>query len=122
MQTNLMRDIHKGMKVFDRDDHEIGTVEWVKFGDDDPSTPQVEAVTSSEPQRRDSIIDNIAEAFSPDEIPEALRARLMQQGFVRVDSNGLFAHDRYVLPEQIMGISSDRVTLKVGKDELIKHE
>lgn len=120
MQTNLLRDIHKGMKVRDRHDHEIGTVDWVKFGDDDPSTPEVEASTPSEPQRRETLIDTIADAFSPDEIPDDLRERLLQQGFVRIDAKGLFAHDRYVLPDQIIGISGDTVTLNVDKDELIK--
>jgi hypothetical protein len=32
----------------------------------------------------------------------------------------LFAADRYVLPDQIAGVSGDRVRLKVSRDELIK--
>jgi hypothetical protein len=39
---------------------------------------------------------------------------------MRIDSAGLFAADRYVMPEQIAGVSSDRVTLRVTRDELIK--
>ncbi|MGV3650472.1 MAG: hypothetical protein ACO1OK_03545 [Devosia sp.] len=120
MYGNLLRDIREGMSVYDRDQHKIGTVERVKFGDDDPSTPEVEATTSSEPPRQDSLIENIAEAFAPDDIPEALRQKLLQQGFVRLDTSGLFASDRYILPDQILGVSDDKVTLKVSKDELAK--
>ena len=120
MTGNLLRDIRDGMDVYDRDQHKIGTVEWVKFGDDDPSTPEVEAVTSSEPPRRDSLIDNLAEAFAPDQIPEPLRQKLLQQGFVRLDTSGLFASDRYILPDQILSVSDNRVTLNVSKDELVK--
>lgn len=122
MQTgNPLSRISEGMRVYDRLHHEIGKVEYVKMSDDDPSTPEVEA---SEPERRpqrDSLIDNIAEVFAPaDQIPDELRDRLMQQGFIRIDSAGLFSADRYVMPDQIMSVSGDAVTLNVSKDELVK--
>ena len=45
MQTSpSLRFVEKGMRVFDRERHEIGKVEWVQFGDDDPETPEVEAI------------------------------------------------------------------------------
>lgn len=122
MQTgNPLSRISEGMRVYDRLHHEIGKVEYVKMSDDDPSTPEVEA---SEPERRpqrDSLIDNIAEVFAPaDQIPDELRDRLLQQGFIRIDSAGLFSADRYVMPDQIMSVSGDAVTLNVSKDELVK--
>lgn len=122
MQTgNPLTRISEGMKVFDRLHHEIGRVERVRIGDDDPSTPEVEAAGPSEiEERRDSVVDSLAEVFDPDDLPEAVRARLLQQGFLRIDSSGLFAADRYVMPEQIMSVSGDTVTLNVSKDELVK--
>jgi hypothetical protein len=121
MQTLSLRSVHQGMKVFDVGQHEIGKVDWIKFGEDDPETPEVESADIDRTaERRDSLIDNIAEVFSPAELPEEVRQRLLQQGFVRVDTSGLFASDRYVLPDQIASISSDGVMLKVDKDELIK--
>lgn len=119
---NPLAQITKGMKVFDRLDNEIGTVERVQISDDDPSTVEVEA---AEPaplnERDDSFMDNLAEVFAgEDDLPEELRERLMQQGFIRIDSAGLFAADRYVLGEQIMSVADNKVMLKVSKDELIE--
>jgi len=120
--TSLRR-VEEGMKVFDRDRNEIGKVEYVQFGDDDPSTAEVEAAAPNTLDRgRDTLLDNIAEAFAPgDDIPEEIRARLLQQGFVRIDANGIFAADRYVTPEQIASVSGDGLMLSVSKDDLVKH-
>ena len=122
MQTSSsLRFVEQGMRVFDREHHEIGKVEWVQFGDDDPDTTEVEA---SGPRRQpydDTFIDVIARAFTDDNVPEELRDRLVHQGFVRIDSDGLFAADRYVMPEQIDSVSGDGLTLNVTRDELLKH-
>jgi hypothetical protein len=117
---NFLSRVQEGMKVFDRQQHEIGTVERVKMGEDDPSTPEVEAASPPVEPRTDSLITNFAEAFATDELPEAVQARLVQNGFIRLDAKGLFAADRYVTPDQIMSVSGDAVTLKVSKDELVK--
>lgn len=119
--TNL-RDVREGMKVFDSTNTEIGTVEWVKFGDDDPTTPEPEArdVNRLDRDRRDTLIDNIADAFDPNELPEEVRDKLVLQGFVRIDAAGLFAADRYVAPDQIERVTGDALMLNVSKDELLK--
>lgn len=122
MQTSSsLRNVEQGMRVFDREHHEIGKVEWVQFGDDDPDTLEVEA---SGPRReRDDVnlFDVVAKAFTSDNVPEELRDRLVHQGFVRIDADGLFQADRYVMPDQIDSVSGDELTLNVTKDELIKH-
>jgi len=123
MQTaSSLRFVEEGMKVFDRERHEIGKVEYVQFGDDDPTTPEPEAAgLSNLDEGRDTLIDNIAEAFGAgDDLPEEIRERLLQQGFVRIDADGLFAADRYVTPEQIDSVSADGLMLNVSKDELVK--
>lgn len=119
--TNL-RDVREGMKVFDSTNTEIGTVEWVKFGDDDPTTPEPEArdVNRLDRDRRDTLIDNIADAFDPNELPEEIRDKLVLQGFVRIDAAGLLAADRYVAPDQIERVTGDALMLNVSKDELLK--
>ena len=119
---NFLAQVHEGMKVYDRMHNEIGTVDYVQMSDDNPATEEVEAATPGNLRERDdSLIDNIAEAFKPDELPEEVRERLLQEGFIRIDSAGLFAADRYVAADQIMSVSGDELTLKVSKDELIKH-
>jgi hypothetical protein len=69
-----------------------------------------------------SLIDDFTKAIIPsDQVPEALRERLLRHGFIRIDSAGLFAADRYVLPGQIARVSGNRITLCVTRDELIIH-
>jgi hypothetical protein len=123
MQTApTLRSVEEGMKVFDRERHEIGKVEYVQFGDDDPDTPEVEAAAPNTLDRHDrTLVDDIALAFTAsDGLPEEVRARLLEQGFVRIDAKGIFAADRYVTPEQIASVSGDGLMLNVTKDELVK--
>jgi len=124
MQTaHTLKLIEEGMKVFDRERHEIGRVEYVRFGDDDPTTPQVEAAAPNTLDTgRDTLLDSLAEAFGAnDDLPEEIRQKLLQQGFVRIDAKGIFAADRYVTPGQIASVSADGLTLNVSKDELVKN-
>jgi len=122
MQTaTTLRSIEEGMKVFDRERHEIGKVEYVQFGDDNPATPEVEAAAPNTLDRQDrTLVDAIADVFGDDDLPEEMRQKLMMQGFVRIDANGLFAADRYVTPGQIASVSGDGLMLNVTKDELVK--
>jgi hypothetical protein len=118
---NFLARVHEGMKVFDRQHHEIGKVERVQMSDDNPATLEVEAATPGNlRQRDDSLINNIADVFAPDQLPEDVRSRLLQQGFLRLDTKGIFAADRYILPEQIISVTGDEVMLNVSKDELLK--
>jgi hypothetical protein len=120
MQANMLRDIHEGMKVYDSARHEIGKVDWVQFGADDPETDVVEDAAVDEREDQRNLMEFIADAFRVDELPEAVRARLLEQGFIRIQADGLFAADRYVLPEQIGSVSGDALTLKVEKSDLMK--
>jgi hypothetical protein len=70
--------------------------------------------------REDTIIDNIAEAFVPNEIPQPLQEKLLLSGFIRLDTAGLFAADRYITPDQLSGVVDDKVQLSVTRDQLIK--
>lgn len=119
--TGSLRGIREGMKVYDNQRNKIGEVEVVKFGDDDPSTPEPEAVDINpmDRDRHDTLLDNIAEAFRSDDLPEEVREKLLRQGFVRIDADGLFAADRYVTADQIASVTEDGVMLKVTKDELL---
>lgn len=121
--ASTLKFVEEGMKVFDSTHSQIGTVEYVMFGDDDPSTPEIESAgISDRRERRGSLIDNIADAFSVrDNIPDEIRERLIHQGFVRIDADGIFEADRYVTPQQIDSVSSDGLMLNVTKDQLVKH-
>jgi hypothetical protein len=122
--SSVLKQIQEDMKVYDREGKEIGTVESVYLGAVDE---EVEAygggpATSDDPDwpGEGSLIDNLAEVFNPDEMPEVLRNRLLHHGFIRIDSSGLFSSDRYATPDQIRVVSGDDVYLNVSQDELIK--
>lgn len=122
MQSASLRSVEQGMKVFDRSHKEIGKVEWVQFGDDDPDTPDLEATGISEIYDNDkTLFDIFAQAFRSDELPEEVRRKLLHQGFVRIDAAGLFAADRYVTPDQIDSVSGEGLMLNVDKEQLVKH-
>ena len=54
-----------------------------------------------------------------DDLPREGRERLLQGGYIRINSAGLFARDRYAAPEQIAGVIADAVQLNVAGDALI---
>ncbi len=116
---NLLHQIREGMDVYDSTGERVGTVEYVHFGDENPARPGPEAATPSPMLERDpTLVDMVAEAFSTDDIPEELQQRLRLHGFVKVDF-GLLRSDRYILPDQIAGVSADKVHLNVSQDELV---
>jgi hypothetical protein len=120
----VLEKIKKGMRVFDQEQNDIGSVDYVKFSDEDPSQPGAETASVSPSQRdtNNSFVENVYDIFSPDEIPDELQARLLREGFVRVDSESLFHSDRYILPSQIqsVSVSDNLVRLKVSKSALVK--
>lgn len=122
----LPGNIETGMKVVDSTGDEIGTVEAFKAGDDDPATPEVEA-TGVNPMDadggRETVVDVLARAFAPeDKVPAEIQEKLLREGFVRIDSSGLFASDRYVTTSQISGVRDGKLILSVPKSDLIKRK
>jgi hypothetical protein len=111
--------IREGMAVYDHSGEKIGTVEQVHFGAEGDHGRGA-ATPSTAGDRNDTLMDALRDAFTVDRIPQTLQARLLQQGFVRIDAAGLFASDRYVTPDQIAEVLDDRVVLRAARDELIK--
>jgi hypothetical protein len=121
MQT-LPQDIRIGMEVFDSAHDRIGVIDDFRLSDEDPSRAGPETAGVSEAVRPNdgAFARAIADVFDPDEIPDVLRERMLREGYIRLDADGLFAADRYILPEQIASASGDRITLNVGKSDLVK--
>jgi hypothetical protein len=113
--------IEIGMKVFDSEHHEIGRVDGLKYPEN-AVAPDVEPATVDEADERHDniIIDAVAEAFGREEVPEPLRSQLLRDGYVHLDAKGLFARDRFILPEQIARLEPDGIQLNVTRDALIK--
>jgi hypothetical protein len=121
---HLLTRIYEGMSVYDRTSHKIGTVECVYLGavsEDASQHGEGPATASSPGGNESSLIEDFAQAIAPqDRLPETLRDRLLRQGFIRIDSAGFFAADRYVMPDQIESVSGDCVVLCASRDELLK--
>ena len=121
MQT-LPRDIHNGMRVLDADRKEIGKIDDFKFSEneDQPEVTPADLDRADREEDDDSLVRDVARAFAPDDLPEALRDRLLSEGYARLDTKGLFAADRYILPDQIISSTGDELLLNVRKDDLMK--
>jgi hypothetical protein len=129
MSDNILTHIHEGMDVYDGEDRKVGTVDVVYFGavsqeaDERGLGPQ-SVSRSDEPDGGTTIAGSAFGGVIPrgddlDNLEEVLRNRMLREGYVKVDTSGLFSSDVFVLPDQIESISSDAVHLRVAQDELI---
>ncbi len=123
MQT-LPENIQVGMHVLDSTGEEIGTVADFRFSENEDEPDVEPAELDADDQHEDkSLIGQIGRAITPgDELPEGLRDRLLLEGYIRLDTKGLFAADRYIPPAQIDSASGEEIVLNVGKDELLKRD
>lgn len=122
-EQQLLNQIEEGMRVYDRDNNDIGAVERVYLGGasdraDVPGEGSGAAQDSSLPGQ--GLIMNALPIFEVDQLPAELRERLLNRGFVRINSAGILAADRYLLPEQIDRVQDRRVILRVARKDLIK--
>lgn len=119
---NMLKQIHRGMKVVGPENKDIGTVDFVYFGDAIDTAEERgmgPATARGLDWKPEGLMQDVARAFDPNELPDEVRERLIHGGFVRIDT-GLLGSDRYVIPEQIKDVENDRVYITAGKDELIK--
>lgn len=122
----VLSQVRNGMDVYDRENEKIGTVDEVHFGattetQREHGTGPVTTTPADEPGG-DSLIGAIAESIFPSDVPQELEEKLMRTGYIRIDSAGLFASDRYIMPDQIATFVDDKVYLNVTRDELIKRQ
>jgi hypothetical protein len=120
--NTLPRDIHVGMKVFDSHHNAIGEVEDFKFSENEeqPDVEPAELDEADRDDRPDTILGVIADAFGSENLPQALRARLAREGYIRLNTKGLLTKDRFILPSQIESSSDDEILLNVDEDELVE--
>ncbi len=107
--------VREGMRVIDAAGDDIGAVEFVKMGDPGAATVGADA------PRDGGFLQDIAGVFGFDSepnLPDALRARLMRVGFIKIDGAGLTDTDRYVMADKIAGVASDTVRLTLPKNRL----
>lgn len=110
-QTHIFKNIEKGMPVLQESDKEqIGTVEYVKFGEGEGA---VELPTV------DTITETLAEVVDPKRnYPKEVYEKLYAEGFLVVE-RGLKS-DVYVLPNQVVHVVDGEVHIGVSEDELLE--
>jgi hypothetical protein len=110
-----LTDVQDGMAVYDRANEKIGTVRTVYLGSEPGAV-----TTGRAPAHPHSFLDDIVQALAPPAVPEVTRERLLREGFIRIDTSGPFAADRYAFASQIRGVSEAGVTLDATRDELLR--
>ena len=121
--TRILKVIKEGMEVYDRLGKKIGTVTDMYFGSSSAETEKhgSGATTAPEPDMLDNtFMDDIARVFAPDQLPQAVRDQLLQNGFIKINGDGLFSRAKYVMPNQIDSVAGNRVDLRISRDNLIK--
>jgi len=124
-QTNSFNQIREGMKVYDSDRKNIGTVETVYSGSASDAElagagGSVPATVADTPTRMDSPFSSLDDIFDPeDKIPKVVADRLLYNGFIKIDA-GWFGADRYVMPNQISFVRDGEVFLSKTCDQLVK--
>ncbi len=119
-QNGALTLIKEGMEVFDANNKNVGSVAYVRFGDDNPREDfHTETASVQDKNASDEIVETVAEVLvGNDEIPEELGARLLRYGYIRIDG-GLLHSDRFATPDQIARVTDHHVELNVPADELI---
>lgn len=120
---SILNQVREGMDVYTSDDKHIGEVEAIYFGavSEQQDTFGTGSVTEDDPRmQRRSWVEELANVFRTDEVPDEMRERLQRQGFIRIDAAGLFSSDRYAMPDQIAAVRGDRVILAADRDRLFK--
>jgi hypothetical protein len=120
--NEMLMQIHTGMKVYDRNEHEIGTIEYVQFTDEDSDSPGPETATETADKTspdRNGFMETIARAIDGgDDLPEELRQKLLREGYIKIDT-GILKSDVFALPNQVSSVSDENVYLEATRDELI---
>ncbi|HEX6034142.1 MAG TPA: hypothetical protein VFY83_06885, partial [Anaerolineales bacterium] len=106
--------VSEGMIVYDSAGEAIGTVQVVYFGG--ASEEAIQRVLHSESGENDL-----------SSLPKELVARLLTQGYILIEGSDLTGDKRYIRPEQlegvfteeIEGVLTDVVRLRVTRDELL---
>jgi hypothetical protein len=114
--SSTLTTVEEGMDVRDVSGESIGTVRDVYLG----APVAISGTTDQAAEPSEGPLDRLVTTLSPaDPLPREVIERLRQQGFIRIDSAGVFASDRYATAAQIASVSHEGVRLAVSGDELL---
>ncbi len=103
----------EGMTVYDATGEEIGSVGEVRMADQEAADLQPAQVDTDS---GGSVVESATDAIAGTD--DDVSTRMLQSGYFKLDSKGLFASDKYVLPTTIESVDADGVRLNVDKDNI----
>jgi hypothetical protein len=111
--------IKEDMTVYDADGNKMGTVEYVRFSDEDPNKLGPETTTHSEfDATKNSIVSAFALAISADDLPDEVKMHLMRTGFIQLTTSNILKSDRYIPLDQVSDVIGENIHLSATKDEV----
>jgi hypothetical protein len=124
---SVLKNVREGMEVYDSNGEKVGSVRTLYFGADSDEMRRYGAGAATAPNpnmREDSLVEDVAEAIftDNDDLPKEMRQRLVNEGYLRIDTAGLFRSDRFVFAEQIAAVRGDQVHLKVSREDLLEED
>lgn len=123
-QGGILNSIYEGMAVYDAGNNRIGKVDRVYLGtQEDGGTGAANlADNAAAPDEfnDNTFVDMIANVFDTERVPPVLARRLLMQGFIKINTSGIFSNNRFATPDQIAAVSDDQVHLTVERNGLIK--
>lgn len=112
--NELLQQVTEGMKVIDANGDDVGKVTFVHFADEGAVTN-----ASDRDHRDENFLEELAQAFTGDSGPnEHVAARMLKQGYIKIDARGWIDDDKYVSSRMVEGVSGDTVRLSIAKDTL----
>lgn len=120
---NILHSIYEGMAVYDATNNRIGKVDRVYLGaqeDSNDAASLTDPAVAPDEFNENTFVDMIANVFDTERVPPVLARRLLMQGFIKINTAGLFSNDRYATPDQIAAVNDDQVHLAVERNGLIK--
>jgi hypothetical protein len=107
MSNRALEMVQTGMMVVDADGREVGRVEYMELGYGDAETVPDDSL----PDVFRSLAGAANDRAGEPQIPEPVRTRYRQHGFLKVDGPGLADTDRYVRGDWVASVSGERVML-----------
>ena len=122
MHHNSLNLVEEGMDVYDSNGDKIGEVKMVYLGttSDEAEAYTTESASVPDPDlyRDDSFVEDIAEVFAGEEMPEEVRERLLTNGYLHIEG-GLFGNDQYAMGNQVAGVDDEGVHLNTTSEHLL---
>ena len=90
---------------------------WVRL----PSTAGAATTGMPRSTRGGGLLDEVLRSiFGKDDLPETLRNRLLNEGFIQIEPGTLLGGDMFATPDQIAGVTNDGVRLTIVENQLIR--